>query len=153
MTTSIIDICYDAIAHCRWKKILKNVLESEFILSDYAGKTFEEIFTAVIDVCDKVKGIGLLTMYDITASICYHHHVTIDKVFIIGGGPKRAIQLLNLQNKTKKIKIAKHTLIYAEPADIISAFIENGHIIDEDLKTSTNGDDFETFICIWQKTR
>ena len=147
--TNLSDICDEAISHCRWKSILKKVLENELSLESYANKGFEEIFESVHNTCKEVKGIGLLTMYDIVSAICRYYSINIDLVYIIGGGPVRAIKLLNLKTKTKKI--GKVLLKYVAIEDIINAFQTNNFEIDEYIKVRTNGDDFESYICNWQK--
>jgi len=146
----LIDICDEAIAHCRWKTILKNILENNIInIEDYLNKKFEEIFESVYNICKEVKGIGLLTIYDIVSAICRYYSINIDFVYIIGGGPVRAIKLLNLNIKTKKI--GKIVLKYVTREEIINSFQMNNYVMHEYIKSSTNGDDFESYICNWQK--
>ena len=149
MITSVSDICDEAIAHCRWKTILKRVLENDISLESYMNKGFEEIFESVHNICKEVKGIGLLTVYDIVSAICRYYSINIDFVYIIGGGPVRAVKLLNLKTKTKKI--GSILLKYVTIEDVISSFQMNNYQMNEYIKTSTNGDDFESYICNWQK--
>ena len=143
------DICDEAISHCRWKSILKRVLENDIIIESYVNKGFEEIFESVHNICKEVKGIGLLTIYDIVSAICRYYSINIDLVYIIGGGPVRAVQLLNLKTKTRKL--GKILLKYVTIEDIICAFQDKNYEIDQDIKVSINGDDFESYICNWQK--
>jgi hypothetical protein len=147
--TTLIDICDEAISHCRWKGILKRVLNQDMNLENYAGKRFEDIFELVHDVCKVVKGIGLLTIYDIVSAICRHYSINIEYVYIIGGGPVRAAKLLNL--KTKNKKIGKVLLKYVEMEEVRCAFQVNNYEMDQDIVQSTNGDDYESYICNWQK--
>jgi hypothetical protein len=149
MSKSVIDICDEAIAHCRWKSILKRVLENDISLESYINKGFEEIFESVYNICKEVKGIGLLSVYDIVSAICRYYSINIDFVYIIGGGPVRAAKLLNLKTKTKKI--GKILLKYVTIEDVISSFQKNDYQMNEYIKTSTNGDEFESYICNWQK--
>lgn len=149
MITSVSDICDEAIAHCRWKTILKRVLENDISLESYMNKGFEEIFESVHNICKEVKGIGLLTVYDIVSGICRYYSINIDFVYIIGGGPVRAIKLLNLKTKTKKI--GSILLKYVKIEDVINSFQIKNYQMNEYIKTSTNGDDFESYICNWQK--
>lgn len=149
MITSVSDICDEAIAHCRWKTILKRVLENDISLESYMNKEFEEIFESVHNICKEVKGIGLLTVYDIVSAICRYYSINIDFVYIIGGGPVRAVKLLNLKTKTKKI--GSILLKYVKIEDVISSFQIKNYQMNEYIKTSTNGDDFESYICNWQK--
>jgi hypothetical protein len=140
----------EAIDHCRWKKVLNNVLK-EIAIKDYNNKTFEEIIYEIYLICNKVKGIGTLTIYDITSAICRYYKININKVYIIGNGPKRAIKLLKLN--TKKHVINNLKLNYVEINDVITGFGINGFSLDEDIRNNTNGDILETYICNWQKTQ
>lgn len=100
-------IFQEAIDHCRWKKaLLNNVLVKkefqEHKLHKFAGKSFNEILSFVYNICDKVEGIGMLTIYDITSVICRYNKINIEKIYIIGNGPKRAIRLLDIKAKSEK---------------------------------------------------
>lgn len=144
------NIFQEAINHCRWKKVLCNVLE-KINISDYENKSFEEIIVEIHNMCISVSGIGLLTVYDITSAICRYYEININKVYIIGAGPKRAVKLLNIKTKIHKIndKIKIH---FVTVADIINAFDINCYELDENIRNSKNGDVFESYICMWQKT-
>ena len=89
----------------------------------------------------------MLSMYDISAGICRHYNKNIDKVYIIGNGPKRAIKILNLKKKKHSIQ-NKLNLYYVEKKDINAAFKKIKFKIPRYLKT---GDDYESYICNWQK--
>ena len=149
-------IFQEAEDHCRWKSVLRNnVLTQnelqEYNLHQFAGKRFDEIILCVYNICDKVKGIGMLTIYDITSAICRYNKIIIDKVYIIGKGPKRAISLLNIKAKTQKID--RVTLKYVEISEILKAFNDKNYEINSQIKNSNNSDDFETYICNWQKNK
>jgi hypothetical protein len=141
----------EAIDHCRWKKVLHNILKDINVVG-FANQTFEEIICDIYSICSDVKGIGMLTVYDITAAICRHHKINIDKVYIIGNGPKRAIQLLNIKPKIHKINKQLH-IKYVDVNDVVNAFVMNGFELDEIVRNSKNGDILETYICNWQKTK
>ena len=94
----------------------------------------------------------MLAIYDITSAICRHYKVNIDKVYIIGKGPKRAIKLLNVKTKVHKIN-EDIKIRYANITDIITAFDSNGFVLSEQVRNSQNGDILESYICNWQKTR
>lgn len=148
------NIFQEAIDHCRWKKVLYNhvLVKSELQehnLHQFAEKKFNEIFIIVYNICDKVEGIGLLTIYDITSAICRFNKINIDKIYIIGTGPKKAIRLLDVKAKSQKID--KLTLKYVEISEILKAFQKKNYKINIKIKNSINGDDFETYICKWQK--
>jgi hypothetical protein len=146
--TTINELYGDAISHCRWKSSLMTVLTS-IKIEEYKNQTFETIFESIGVICDDVKGVGLLTMYDIVSAICFNHNIAIDRVYITGGGPKRAIRLLNM--KARVHKIGKYRLNYVSPNDVIDAFAKCGYKLDNNMKTEINGDVFETYICEWQK--
>ena len=141
--------------HCRWKRQLDTVLQRpelhDNILQDYSGKSFEEILLIVYNICEQAKGVGLLTIYDITAAICRYNNINIERVYIIGRGPVRAARLLNIKLKTQKIQ--KVSLKYIEISEIIEAFDKQKYEIDTQIKQSNSGDDFETYICNWQKDK
>jgi hypothetical protein len=145
------NIFQEAIDHCRWKKVLHSFLKKINIF-DYENKTFEEIIFEIYNICHNVKGIGMLTVYDITSAICRYYKINIDKVYIIGNGPKRAVKLLNI--KTKKHKINdKIKLNFIEIVDVINVFDINSYVLDENIRNTKNGDILETYICNWQKTK
>jgi hypothetical protein len=149
-------IFQEAIDHCRWKSVLRNnVLAKtelqEHNLHQFSRNSFDEILLWVYNICDKVEGIGMLTIYDITSAICRYNKINIDKIYIIGKGPKRAISLLNLKAKTQKIENV--TLKYVDIPEILKAFNEKNYEINLEIKNSNNGDDFETYICNWQKDK
>ena len=144
-------IFQEAIDHCRWKGALHNVLK-KIILSDYKNKNFEEIITDIYNICENINGIGMLTIYDITSSICRKYNINIDNVYIIGNGPKRAIKLLNIKTNIHKIndKI-KLRVVYIN--DVVNAFDFNGFELEDNIRNCKNGDIVETYICNWQKTK
>ena len=150
-----INIFQEAMDHCRWKRQLDTVLLRpelhDNILQDYSGKSFEEILLTVYNICEKVKGVGMLTVYDIVAAICRFNNINIERVYIIGRGPVRAVRLLNIKLKTHKIE--KIALKYIEISEIIAAFDKQKFEIDIEIKQSSSGDEFETYICNWQKDK
>jgi len=149
-------IFQEAIDHCRWKKVLRNnvLVKTEFQehnLHQFTGKSFNEILLFVYNICDKVEGIGMLTIYDITSAICRYNKINIEKIYIIGKGPKRAIRLLDIKAKSQKRE--KITINYVEIPEILKAFQEKNYEINLQIKNSNNGDDFESYICNWQKDK
>jgi hypothetical protein len=141
----------EAINHCRWKTILKNILEN-INIKDFQNKNFEEIIIEIYNICEKHKGIGLLTIYDITSAICRYYKINIDKVYIIGNGPKRSVKLLNINTKFNKIN-NKIKIKFVEIHEIINSFDKNNYELDDKIRHCKNGDEIETFICNWQKSR
>lgn len=148
---SSMNIFQEAINHCRWKKALYSILKKINII-DYENKTFEEIIIEIYNICDNVKGVGLLTIYDITSAICRYYKINIDKVYIIGNGPKRAVNLLNIKIKKHKIN-DKIKLNFVDIIDVINAFDINNYVLNEYIINSKNGDILETYICNWQKNK
>jgi len=134
------DLFFEAYDHCRWKTVLQNFL-TDLDISVHRGKTFEDIFSDIYNLCRNVKGLGMLSVYDITASICRYYNVTIDRVYIIGGGPKRAVKLLKLKTYSRKFNNIR--LVFVEINDVKNRF---------NLET-TDGDVLETFLCKWQKAQ
>jgi len=139
------NIFYEAISHCRWKQALYSILDT-IAIEDYKDKTFEEIITLIYDKCSPVKGVGNLAIYDITAAICKYHNLDITKVYIIGGGPKRAIKLLNISHK-RHIISQEIRFNYVEVCDVVKAFSLNNYKLDK----QRTGDDYESYLCNWQK--
>ena len=140
----------EAIDHCRWKKVVHDVLR-EIDISNYGNKTFEEIMSEVYSICEHIRGIGMLTVYDITSAICRYYNVNIEKVYIIGNGPKRAISMLHIE--TKKHKINNKIIIrYVDISDVILAFDNIHYTIDDIVRHTKNGDIIETYLCNWQKS-
>jgi hypothetical protein len=145
------NIFEEAINHCRWKKSLYFVLK-KINICNYENKTFEEIILEIYNICDNIEGVGMLSIYDITAAICRYNKINIDKVYIIGKGPKRAIKILNI--KIKKHKISnKINLNFVDIIDIINAFDINNYELNEYFRNTKDGDILETYICNWQKTK
>lgn len=138
----------EAIDHCRWKTTLRSVLK-DINITYYKNKTFEVILSEIYNICVDVKGIGILTIYDISMAICKYYNIIIDKVYIIGSGPKRAIKLLKIKPKTQKIN--KINLKYVDIKDVIIAFDSSKYELNEQLRNNTDGDIFETYLCNWQK--
>ena len=147
-------IFQEALNHCRWKKVLRNniLVKTEFQEHNLKQFTsFNEILLFVYNICDKVQGIGMLTIYDITSAICRYNNINIEKIYIIGNGPKRAIHLLDIKTKSQKIEHIK--LNYVEISDILKAFQKKNYEMNLQIKNSNNGDDFESYICNWQKDK
>jgi hypothetical protein len=141
----------EAIHHCRWKKVLYAVLKGINILH-YKNKSFDEIIVEIYKVCNGIKGIGLLTMYDITSAICRYHQIHIDRVYIIGKGPKRAITLLHMKTKMHRIDNTV-SIHYVDIQDVMHAFDSKSYVVDETIRNNKNGDVLETYLCHWQKTQ
>ena len=139
----------EAYSHIRLKSKMTEALDKINIM-DYQYYTFEEIISNIYDIVNSIKGVGMLAVYDITSAICRFYNKNIEKVYIVGGGPQRAIQILGII--PKKHKINKITLSYVEIVDIISAFDIKSFKLDEFIRNTTNGDIIESYICNWQKS-
>ena len=147
-TTQIFD---EAMNHCRWKTVMNGVIKN-INIKDYKNKNFNEIFTAVYNDTINIKGIGMLAIYDIVSGICNHYKINIDKVLIVGKGPRRAINLLNIEPKTYNVS-DKINLKYVEISDIVNAFRVKNINFDESIIHTKNGDMVESYICNWQKQK
>lgn len=145
------NIFQEAINHCRWKKALHSIL-TKINIVNYENKTFEEIMFEIYNICDNVKGLGMLTIYDITSAICRYYKINIDKVYIVGNEPRRAVKLLNIKIKNHKIN-DKINLKFVDIIDVINAFDINNYVLNKNIRNSKNGDILETYICNWQKTK
>ena len=149
----------EAIDHSRRKNTLRNEILTlpefqEDRLHQYSNKTFEEIFSSVYKICKPVDGIGMLTIYDICAAICKYNKINIERVYIIGNGPKRAISLLGIEPQIQEI--GDTFVRYVEIPEILRALLghallEKDQAIDGLLRRSKNGDDLENYLCIWQR--
>ena len=91
-----------------------------------------------------------MCVYDITAAICRLNNIIITKIYIIGNGPKKAINLLNIKYKLQKINNSV-ALKYIEINDIINVF--KLHNINTNIDNKNDGDKFESFLCNWQKIK
>ena len=131
---------YEAISHCRHKTILKNFLKTKINIEKYKSSSFENIFLDVQSLIDTRGSIGSLSKYDIASDIYRYYGNMIDKVYIVGGGPKRAIKLLGLKTRTNPIIKLKYVSIN----DIVQKL---------NLEQTTDGDLLESFICNWQKSQ
>ena len=130
---------HEAMCHCRHKTILKKFL-NKIDIHKYKKTSFEDIFLDVQNLNDTRGSIGSLTIYDIASDIFRYHGNMIDKVYIVGGGPKRAVKLLGLKTRTNPIIRLKYVSI----DDIVCKL---------KLDKTDDGYLLETFICIWQKTQ
>lgn len=101
-------------------------------------KTFEEVYQEVNRVFTNVNGVGTLATYDTSAAICKRFNIPINQVYIIGGGPRRAVQLLNIPIQLDTILKIK----YATREDVLQVFGT------QDM----SNDDLESSLCNWQKS-
>jgi len=142
----------EAFGHCRHTKKLKAFLTNIIDIKSYKDMSFESIFISIHDLCLNKDGLGPLVIYDLTAAICRFYKINIDKVYIIGNGPKNAVRLLGIKTRKQTLRHPDIKLSYVDINDIIIAFEKYGYTIDNKIALSKNGDDFESYICKWQKT-
>jgi hypothetical protein len=134
-----VNIWHEARAHCRWKGVLNTTIATEIEpnLNIFKNKTFDYIFKNIFKIFKNVKGLGKLSTYDVSAAICRKFKIPINNVYIIGAGPKRAINILNIEKHyDKNLKIH-----YAKREDILKV---HGN-------EKMSNDDLETSLCVWQK--
>ena len=135
----------ETLSHCRHKTKLLNFLRTVQI-SDFVNRTFEQVFTEIARRVDEIHGLGELVIYDVTSALCRHYQVHIEKVYIIGNGPLQAIKLLGL--KTKKHESL--SVNYVDIQDVVHAFDAKGFRMDDDIRTTQDGDKMESHLCNWQ---
>ena len=140
----------EAISHSRRKGALRALLMSPELqeAQKHSNQSFDDFFLHFHTLCYVPKTIGLLCIYDIAAAICRHNNINIDHIFIIGKGPQRAVRLLGL--KPKNHTIGDVTLKYVTIDDVVAAFQKHGYTLDLSTK---NGDEFESYLCKWQKNK
>lgn len=131
----------EAINHCRHKNIIKKII-SELNIEEYKNKSFEDIYIIINNKYGNIDQIGQLAIYDLTSGICKFYNILIDKIYIVGNGPKRAIKLLNIKPKIDK----KLNIKYIEIKDIIDKKLNI------DVNNLEDGDAIESFLCVWQKS-
>ena len=151
LNTNYIDkklIFEEAIRHNRWNFALLPILES-IQIEKYSNYTFEKIINEIYQICKSIKGLGDLTIYDITSAICRYHKILINKIYIVGGGPRNAVDLLNIKCKTHKIN--NKSWKYIEIQDLFNSLEKSDYIWDRSYKFIHDGDILESYICNWQK--
>ena len=129
---------HEAKSHCRHKTIL-NVFLKNLNLDSFKDKPFSQIFLELKNAKREKGSIGNLTIYDIASDIVRHNGGQINKVYIIGSGPKRAIKILGIKKQLDPVT----RLHFVSCEDVIRAC---------NLEPTTDGDLLETYICQWQKT-
>lgn len=140
----------EAFDHCRHPTKLHNILK-DINIKHYENKNSEEIICMIYDICRNINQIGPLMVYDISAAIWRYYGIIIDKVYIIGGGPKKTIKLLNIKKKLHKIN-NEIKLHYVTTDELIRAFDNSIYELDETMRNNKNSDEWESFICNWQKS-
>ena len=140
-------IFQEAYSHCRWKKVFIRFLKGaklEEKLEYYKNMSFGEIFNHIYSLLENTRGLGVLVAYDIAAGICKHHSIVIDKVYIMGNGPKRAAKILGLKLKSQL------GLRYVEIVEVIEAFDKHRFVMDDYMRANKDGDALESYLCKWQ---
>jgi hypothetical protein len=128
---------WEARCHCRHKTILDLFLK-DIDVNAFKNKSFAQVFLEIHALKRPKGSIGTLTLYDIASDIVRHNGGCIDKVYIIGSGPKRAIKLLDI----KKQRDNSTGLYFVTCEDVVSKC---------NLEPTSDGDLLETYICQWQK--
>ena len=139
----------EALRHSRLPKVMRTLL-NKIHLPIYKNNSFEEIIKDIIEATNMIPGLGELACYDITAAICKYHSINIDKV-CIHAGPKQAAKRLKL--KVKSFIINNTKIKYVEIDEIIKAFDTLKFTMDQTIRVSKNGDEFESYLCKWEKER
>jgi hypothetical protein len=134
----------EAINHARNKGLMRNFISS-LDLPNLLQCTFLETFRTIST--SKPKGIGLLGVYDIASAIARHNNEKLDKVYLVGNGPMRAAQLLDLVSNIKHHKIGDYIIPYL-PVNIVTTHLKEKNIVFEE---GMDGDQLESFLCNLQK--
>ncbi len=141
----------EAYAHSRNHTLLRNVLNN-LSLTDFKGKTFEEIVLLVNLRLYSVKGIGKLTRYDIIASIAKLFKVSVNHIYIVGNGPRAAIRHLKLTDKLKRETFGRYAFQYIEKEDLIDRMREKGYKTEaERFESIENLDTIESELCVFSR--
>lgn len=100
-------------------------------------------------ICAPVFGIGTLSMYDISVDIAHLYGLQPSAIYCIGDGPQTALQLLGISPNNKKLgtRWVQSTTVKR----VQKAFQEKGWPIPNKILNSSNPDDWESFLCNWQK--
>ena len=139
----------EVIRHTRMSKTNLCMLLSNYKdIQCYKGMSFADIYSSVHRTVLEhgIKGAGPLAKYDIVSAICRYHRINFDYVYIVGAGPKKALAKLNL--KPKRHRFNTISLPYVSVDEVKSALCRLG----QPLLQSSNGDDYESYLCQWQKT-
>ena len=149
----------ETLRHSRHKKnvnIFINKYNPNYVKEKYSNKTFEEIYTKIYKRSNKYKGVGKLSVYDITSAICKFVKTPIKQIILAGPGPIRAIKKLDLENKTKYTSIRLNDGTYLKCISIKyveNALKETNYKIEKPTDSVSLlfiGDHFESEICKWQ---
>jgi hypothetical protein len=131
----------------RWGKELNEFLES-LNGCDFSRMGFVELYATLYNM--RPHGIGPLLVYDIAAQICRENSVSDERIYLFGNGPRIAAALLHLP--TVSISVKGCVLTYTTISHVLTAFDNIGHVVPAELRNSKNGDHYETYLCLWQKT-
>ncbi len=144
----------EALSHCRHTTTLKSkvipVLNTQVECGLYENiATFEKVFTKVDIVCTPIFGIGNLTIYDLSVAIARKYGLQPSIIYCPGSGTQSALKLLGIRPINKKI--GTRTIPSTTIATVHDTFNKKGYPIPEQIQHSKNSDDWESFLCNWQK--
>lgn len=103
-----------AFDHCRSTRVLKDAIEKYIMPYQYHNQTFETIVVYVDSIFKNIKGLGLLTTVDVTKCICDAFNIEIDRIYLIGSGPKMTLKNLGKEDLIKIHNIGNLKLPYIE---------------------------------------
>lgn len=161
LTESDINIMFkDALKHNRRFQSSVYRICQNIKLNDYKNKTIDEVIDMINNKSKYYKGIGALSIYDISMSICRYYKLKLKKIYIIvqcktgnTKGPYNAIIELGLESELKfnriigtREKLKLYTIEFDKVLERCSSdeFKELKKYIDEQ-----DGDKCETFLCLW----
>jgi hypothetical protein len=141
---NISEFFQEAIAHSRRETVMKEFLNT-LSVDSFANKSFDDIFSYIWR--RRPDEVGKLGVYDITSRIFRHHGGTVPVVYLVGNGPKHAVNQLGLQNKIKTRYVKRVGLNYIEINDVL----EHAIVREKYTGSRFDGDALETFLCVIHK--
>jgi hypothetical protein len=145
------DFFRECLWHGRHRSEIKTLLQIIYACRDtyrleHNLTTFDQVYQFVSTQYGTKPRVGPLFKYDVTTQLCRYYGIIIDKVYIVGSGPKKNAFRLNLTLKTNPIT----DLSYAEASEVINK-LGVGYI-DKAFGTLSDkfiGDDLETILCAY----
>lgn len=106
--------------------------------------SFEKVYIFVNDNYRSKPRAGPLFIYDVTTQLCRYYSIPIDKVYIVGSGPRINCNKLNLTLKYNP-DISLQYVVVQELIDKLS--IDYINKVFGELSNDFIGDDLETILC------
>jgi len=140
----------EAYNHSRCPKVVKQFVQT-IDVATYQSRSFEEILSDII--LRRIRGVGWLACYDIASAIAKHYNQPITKVYLMGDGPVRAIQLLQLWLHVQKVKLGNLMVPYIQIDTLCHRLREQNIEFNTRWQETQDGNELENWLCNWQKTQ